>query len=296
VRGFIAGTMPKDVAVNVEYAWWQARTPRIVMGIVVGILAVGGIWPKLLRMLGAEAVDRKIEKVAKTETGIERPTAQTEPVNATGPTPETIAHLRELEEEMMRNLKSKPDDVLAEAAPTVAAVAQKQEIKKLTGANEIKPIIRSEDEHHYQGEFYPVDRAKHPHGFTLVELLLVIGIIALLLSLILLALGSAWLQAQTGKCATQLRQLGRHSPCMPNSNKGWLPKWSGWHTYPEGAGGEDEAGLSWTGELTSYFVPPHHPMYNSPSFPGPEPLRNYFLAAQWAGKNDQHSMKLSSVK
>src|SRR5437762_3524724 len=62
VREFITGTMPKNAPVKVEYAWWQARTARVVMGSVVGILAMGGIFPMLLRMVMGVGLLRKAQE------------------------------------------------------------------------------------------------------------------------------------------------------------------------------------------------------------------------------------------
>jgi prepilin-type processing-associated H-X9-DG protein/prepilin-type N-terminal cleavage/methylation domain-containing protein len=82
----------------------------------------------------------------------------------------------------------------------------------------------------------------HQKGFTLVELLVVIGIISVLIAMLLPALNKARQAAKSVACMSNERQIGLAVMMYVNDNRGWLPPA---FRYP--------AGLAWMGCLNPYL-------------------------------------------
>ena len=100
-----------------------------------------------------------------------------------------------------------------------------------------------------------------PRAFTLVELLVVIGIIALLVAILLPALNRARSQAQRVVCESNLRQLGIAWLGYVQDNKGWLPR-----AAPYSGSGRAPSNMDWVWWQTSYLNTNNtaRDVYNSP--------------------------------
>ena len=134
-------------------------------------------------------------------------------------------------------------------------------------------------------------------AFTLVELLVVIGIISVLIAVLMPALGAARRQAQTIQCGSHLRTIGQAMQLYANDNKGRIPR-DYWYDleYKQGH-------ILWAEAFGKYVG---HPLpevrdlspsrdrilgpefaqigvYQCPAFPDERQVLDYVSNAWWAG-------------
>lgn len=126
-------------------------------------------------------------------------------------------------------------------------------------------------------------------GFTLIELLVVVAIIALLVSVLLPALGRSRQQARAVVCASNLRSLSLAAFMYAESHNGWLPEFGYMH-----GGGEAHAAHSWILKIAREYGDNRNvlrcpadtsPHWTQPLTPPNGPLRrtsfatNFYVAA-----------------
>ena len=142
-------------------------------------------------------------------------------------------------------------------------------------------------------------------AFTLVELLVVIGIIAVLIAILMPALNAARRQAGQAKCASHLRSIGQFAHIYAGDNKGLIPR-----DYSEGSPGHIFWGealapyaraklphTSATGNARDLFYAPHYAMigiYQCPAFPSEQQPVDYVWNA-WNADNPGQTQPLYRI-
>lgn len=126
-------------------------------------------------------------------------------------------------------------------------------------------------------------------GFTLVELLVVISIIALLISMLLPALGNARQAARNIGCLNHVRQLGMAFISYHAQNRDTYPAWV--YTNPDSSG-VARTNLRWThlmGDLMGIKIKPDTSAEYSYGY---VPVRSVFVCPAWPLKSVTADQKI----
>jgi prepilin-type N-terminal cleavage/methylation domain-containing protein/prepilin-type processing-associated H-X9-DG protein len=146
-------------------------------------------------------------------------------------------------------------------------------------------------------------RRQAARAFTLVELLVVIGIIAVLIALLMPALSAARSQAMTVRCAGNLADVGRAMHQYANDFKGKVPRGYYYSPYYQ------QGYILWAEALSRYVGRPvdeanmtaardpimaqqfrHIDVYQCPVFPNDEQAVDYVINSWIAGGGDDGAL------
>ena len=189
--------------VDVQYAWWETPGIMLLLWAAAGFIAMGVVWPTVVNLLAFGTLFRPRE-----EPGIDLGQVKSStPTDSKAPNDSDLQKLSELEAQLEASLSQNAAPAAASAAtvtaPSVPAALSTQPVAPAAEENP--------DDRHFAlkpRDFYPTDH-RGSHGFTLVELLIVIGIIVLLIGILMPVVTGVRKHSQTVKCASNLRQIGQ---------------------------------------------------------------------------------------
>src|SRR4051794_23938520 len=116
-------------------------------------------------------------------------------------------------------------------------------------------------------------------AFTLIELIVVIGILAVLLALLMPAVRSARESARTLRCAAQLRQIGQGIFGYAANHRGMTPPWGAAFKIDDSG---SPLSRGWPAMLwRNTGVKADSTLYHCPAFPVDDQTVTYFLTAHW---------------
>lgn len=116
-------------------------------------------------------------------------------------------------------------------------------------------------------------------AFSLIELLVVISVIAVLIALILPALGKSRDASRATKCLANVRSIGQALTSYADEHHDRFPHWSGWQIWDGDGTLPDHPGPGWTELLQPYIAGTE--VYHDPSRPRDLAPFCYFMQARF---------------
>lgn len=247
VLSYLDGLRKTDSGLSYRYAWWRQPPWSTTFWAGCGVLVIGILWPTLIDLLTYGKLIRPRSKGIDLRKESAAP-APSEPVVS-----ETdLQRAAELAEEIEAALRAQGAIEEPVTAPQPAAQPPKLDAGPLEPANVEAPPQLTEFAQD-QDDFYPTERHARrppapppeelgPDGFSLVELLLVVGLIALLIAFLMPTLAVAREHAKQIQCQAALHGIGQAAQLHVNEHQGYLPL-CGWQFEPIG-GTLDPAGVN----------------------------------------------------
>jgi prepilin-type processing-associated H-X9-DG protein/prepilin-type N-terminal cleavage/methylation domain-containing protein len=199
VKDYLTEAAATNPAIKFSTAWWESTWGAIAVWGAGGALLIGGVWPFVLNLLVGAGLGRRPKEANYDLSGFKGEASEKVKGEVTD---EDRQRLEALEADMAAALAASGESHAAAGSP-----AQPTVIRELVVESVEQSPATAEIDKDFAGEFYPVEK-KSPHGFTLVEILVVVGILAALIAILLPILSHARARSQQVKCASNLGQIG----------------------------------------------------------------------------------------
>ena len=191
-------------------AWWAEPRWRQQVPMAAGAVVFG--------LAGLLLTRRTVAEVEAADL-LRRPP----PAAAPAAPPVDLTKVAELDALLQAKLEAGVDPSVPAAEPSPSAVAGPGVPVRLH-AEAVEPApAEPEEEKTYAGTYYPTVRPGQPRGFSLVELLVSIGIVGVLVALLLPALVGARDSADTIACAANLHAIGQGLTIYLGANQNTFP-------------------------------------------------------------------------
>jgi len=201
IADYLSEMRAKNPGIALRYVWWDEWWAILSLGAIGGSI-VGSIWSMLFRNSLVSSPE-----MHSFATHCHHECEHKECDRSQQITEADLCQLEELEAEMIATLNSNPDQASQKLCTPEPINPTPTTIQPLATDQSRGQELLPTTPRRYAGEYYPVAKNLR-HGFTLLELLVAIGIIALLIAIFLPVASLAREHARKTQCANNLRQVG----------------------------------------------------------------------------------------